>query len=64
MERKIGDVIEYDGQKFKIVEGSCIDCYFLDDTFLQCTELAKEFGICILGDSVNPIDIIYKLIEE
>lgn len=33
MERKIGDVIEYDGQKFQIIEGVCSDCYFADKSF-------------------------------
>ena len=42
MERKIGDVIEYDGQKFKIVKGLCDDCYFENMSSTFCEELKKR----------------------
>ena len=68
MERKIGDVIEYDGQKFKIVKGLCDDCYFENMSSTFCKELKKVVGPCEVveeGEFYSPIiDICYKLIKE
>ena len=66
MERKIGDVIEYDGQKFKIVKGLCDDCYFENMSSTFCEELKKDIGLCEVdgGEFYLSIDICYKLIEE
>lgn len=66
MEKNIGDVIEYDGQKFKIVEGLCDDCYFENMLSTFCKELKKVVGPCEVdeGEFYLPIDICYKLIKE
>ena len=64
MERKIGDVIEYDGQKFQIMKGDCEKCYFVNDSFLQCCEVVETLGSCVVEGSVYPIEIYYKLIDE
>lgn len=64
MERKIGDVIEYDGQKFQIMKGDCEKCYFVNDSFLQCCEVVEGLGTCIVEGTTFPINIYYKLIEE
>lgn len=29
MERKIGDVVTFDGKQLEVIEGNCWDCYFL-----------------------------------
>ena len=67
MERKIGDIIEYDGQKFQIMKGDCEKCYFINDSFLQCCEVIEDLGSCYSAerkDAIFPINIYYKLIEE
>ena len=67
MERKIGDVIEYDGQKFQIMKGDCEKCYFINDSFLQCCEVIEGLGSCYSAereDAIFPVNIYYKLIEE
>lgn len=42
MEKNIGDIIEYDGQKFKIEKGLCDDCYFENMSSTFCKELKKS----------------------
>lgn len=64
MERKIGDVIEYDGQKFKIVEGLCDGCYFIDKSFEDCEEIMENFGYCEIETPTYPIDVCFKLVEQ
>ena len=66
MERKIGDVIEYDGQKFQIMKGTCTceNCYFREKSFLECARVVEELGCCEIETSTHIIDIYYKLIEE
>ena len=47
MERKIGEVFEYQGKKLKVVETAkdlCFDCYFFDGVNCQRTE--REGGEC------------------
>ena len=47
MERKIGEVFEYQGKKLKVVETTrdlCFDCYFFDGVNCQRTE--REGGEC------------------
>lgn len=64
MKRKIGDVIEYDGQKFQIMKGDCKECYFINDSFLQCFEIVEDLDTCVVEGTTFPINIYYKLIEE
>ena len=47
MERKIGEVFEYEGKKLQVVETAnnlCFDCYFFDGVNCQRTE--REGGEC------------------
>ena len=67
MERKIGDVIEYNEQKFQIMKGDCEKCYFINDSFLQCCEVIEALGSCYSNereDAIFPVNIYYKLIED
>lgn len=64
MERKIGDVIEYDGQKFQIIKGLCSDCYFAYNYFENYKELIENFGYCVIETTTHLIDICFKLVEE
>lgn len=64
MERKVGDVIEYDGQKFQIIEGNCVDCFFIDKSFEDCEEIIEKFGYCEIETPTYLIDICFKLVEQ
>lgn len=64
MERKIGDVIEYDGQKFQIMEGRCKKCYFKDFSAEYCEKLFYIHGSCVSIGRSDYTNICYKLIEE
>ena len=66
MEKNIGGIIEYDGQKVKIEKGLCDDCYFENMSSTFCKELKKVIGPCEVdgGEFYLPIDICYKLIKE
>ena len=46
-ERKIGDIIEYDGNKLKVIEGTCEDCCFNDKPNEFCYALFYMLGSCI-----------------
>ena len=64
MKRKIGDVIEYDGQKFQIMQGTCTDCYFAEAGIFVCVGVVEDLGCCEVEGLVYPIEICYKLVEE
>lgn len=43
MERKIGEIFEYNGEWYQCIEGRCIDCYFSEKRFLCKQFLTKNF---------------------
>ena len=64
MERKIGDIIEFNGQKFQIKKGSCYNCYFDSKSMIQCTKVRETFGNCFIKYTIYPIKVYYKLVKE
>lgn len=64
MERKIGDVIEYDRQKFEVVADACNECYFIDRGLQFCENLEKLIGSCTDSERKDKTDVCYKLVEE
>lgn len=48
MERKICDIIEYDGNKLKVIEGTCEDCCFNDKPNEFYYALFYMLGSCTL----------------
>lgn len=55
MERKIGEIFEYNGEWYQCVEGRCKDCYFSEKRFL-CKQFITK-GFCTHG-------IIFKKLEK
>lgn len=55
MERKIGEIFEYNGEWYQCIEGRCIDCYFSEERYL-CKQFITK-GFCTSG-------IIYKKLEK
>ena len=54
MERKIGEIFEYNGEWYQCIEGRCRDCYFSEENFL-CKEF-KTKGFCT--------SVIFKKLEK
>ena len=55
MERKIGEIFEYNGEWYQCIEGGCRDCYFSEKRFLCKQFITKNF--CTSG-------IIFKKLEK
>lgn len=55
MERKIGEIFEYNGEWYQCGEGRCRDCYFSEERYL-CKQFITK-GFCTSG-------IIYKKLEK
>lgn len=55
MERKIGEIFEYNGEWYQCGEGRCRDCYFSEKRYL-CKQFITK-GFCTSG-------IIYKKLEK
>ena len=60
-ERKLGEIITFDGKQFQVVEGDCEDCYFNDK---DCTSSHyDDLGICESLLRKDECEICYKLIK-
>lgn len=59
MERKIGEVFDYKGKKFEVVEGNCNNCNFLHKEL--SFEDAANLGSCIFR--YDRKTVYFKLIE-
>ena len=55
MERKIGEIFEYNGEWYQCIEGRCRDCYFSEERFLCKQFITKNF--CTSG-------IIFKKLKK
>ena len=55
MERKIGEIFEYNGEWYQCIEGRCRDCYFSEKRFLCKQFITKDFCTS---------DIIFKKLEK
>lgn len=55
MERKIGEIFEYNGEWYQCGEGRCRDCYFSEERYL-CKQFITK-GFCTSG-------IIYRKLEK
>ena len=55
MERKIGEIFEYNGEWYQCVEGRCKDCHFSEKRYLCKQFIVKNF--CLSG-------IIFKKLEK
>lgn len=66
-ERKIGDIIEYDGNKLKVIEGTCEDCCFNDKPNEFCYALFYMLGSCtpmLRKKTKKPKSICYQFIKD
>ena len=62
MERKIGDVFSFDGKRFKVTSGTCIECGFaLEVCFLD--PILSIVGKCSDKNREDGKDVCFKLIE-
>lgn len=60
MERKVGEIFEYEGIKLEVVETedfSCHDCYFLDLRYKCHQQLCMP---CLRKDRKN---VVFQLVE-
>lgn len=68
MERKIGDVVTFDGKQLEVIEGNCWDCYFFGklcfETYVDIRGVCRVRGICSDDRKDKDKEICYKLIEE
>ena len=65
MERKIGEVFEYQGKKLKVVEIAkdlCFDCYFFDGVNCQRTE--REGGECSDSKRADYKPVIFVEVKD
>ena len=65
MERKIGEVFEYEGKKLKVVETAknlCFDCYFFDG--VNCQKTFRECGKCEQGARSDYKPIIFVEVKD
>ena len=66
MERKIGDVVTFDGKQLEVIEGDCWNCYFFGklcfESYVDIRGKWRISGLC--SDDRMDKDICYKLIEE
>lgn len=66
MERKIGEIFEYNGEWYQCVEGNdCADCVFID----YCKSHSKEerdsaIGLCVSFDRNDGMHVIFKKLEK
>ena len=65
MERKIGEIFEYNGEWYQCVEGNdCVNCVFID----YCKSHSKEerdsaIGLCVSFDRNDGMHVIFKKLE-
>lgn len=60
MERKIGEVFEFEGRKLKVEKvkhGSCTGCYFLNE---NCFDSREVTGECVDEFRDDDTDVIFK----
>ena len=66
MERKIGEIFEYNGEWYQCVEGNdCANCVFID----YCKSHSKEerdsaIGLCVSFDRNDGMHVIFKKLEK
>ena len=64
MERKIGDVVTFDGKQLEVIEGYCEDCYFLGTLCFE-DNVFDIRGECYSEDRKDNEEVCFiKLIEE
>ena len=68
MERKVGEVLTYDGVRLKVVEGrnplSCAGCYIYDEGY-DCDVTALEaLGVCADHDREDWKNVYYELVTN
>ena len=63
MERKIGEIFEYNGEWYQCVEGACVNCAFYIDNCDDCS-LRKIIGNCCIKDRVDRYSVIFKKLEK
>ena len=64
MERKVGDVFNFDGKKFEVIEGDCEDCYFLTKLYCSKSSVMDIIGECSEVVRKDNEDVCFELIEE
>ena len=66
MERKIGEIFEYNGEWYQCVEDteriSCTNCCFYNGGYKSCTN--ESVGFCTLGARSDGISVIFKKLED
>ena len=65
MERKIGEIFEFEGKKLKVVETEknlCFDCYFYNG--VTCQKTFRECGKCEKGARSDYKPIIFVEVKD
>lgn len=66
MERKIGEVFEYEGEKLKVVdaetEKDCRNCFFYNDCC--CSKIERITGECIKSNRTDNKPVIFVEVKE
>ena len=64
MERKIGEIFEYNGEWYQCVEDSlnrCVNCCFFNGGYKECSD---ELGECSKGCRGDETSVIFKKLEK
>ena len=66
MERKIGEIFEYNGEWYQCVEDtediSCVNCCFYNGGFKLCTD--EDMGACVKEYRSDEKSICFKKLEK
>lgn len=62
MERKVGEIFEYEGKVYQVVKSnSCTDCAFKN---MSCSFRRSNLGHCVIGSRTDKVSIIFKEVKK
>ena len=59
--RDIGEVFDFNDQKFKVIKGDCDKCHFLN---VDCYLAYYYLGACKDYERLDGIDVAFELVED
>ncbi|MGN1216731.1 MAG: DUF6378 domain-containing protein [Phocaeicola sp.] len=65
MERKVGEIFEYDGKILQVIEDRfnvCEECYFANEG--DCADHLDTIGFCVRTNRKDRCDVVFKEIKD
>ena len=62
--RYTGEVFNLNGQKFKVIEGDCEDCYFLTKSYCFKSSVIDIIGECCVSYRKDYEDVCFQLVKD